>query len=257
LRGFLTATNQPQTKQTIIIMSKLRSDSVFNQLTPEQADSLEGWLFEEGISYKEARERVQKEFNLTTSLSGLRRFYQRLAGERSKESLTDMITVCVEAMGAAQPGVLAGGYLTLALKCAVELLTQSPGIKELTGLMRVMTSAQALEMKRIVFQREEAALKRRVKEWEEEQVKKREQEQRIEEINEACRKAREEKRKAKAVAAEAAKGGAGNIVALDEGRGERSQTAATGEGTAGEMVPTPDAPDIDGAKEAVKPLNAA
>src|SRR5579863_1696062 len=125
-------------------MSKLRSDSVFSQLTPEQTDTLEGWLFEEGISYKEALERVQKEFNLTTSLSGLRRFYQRLAGERSRESLTDTITVCVEAMGAAEPGVLAGGFLTLALKCAVELMAKSPGIRELTALMRVMTSAQAL-----------------------------------------------------------------------------------------------------------------
>jgi len=41
-------------------MSKLRSDSKWNELTAEQRDTLEGWLFEENVSYREALERLQK-----------------------------------------------------------------------------------------------------------------------------------------------------------------------------------------------------
>ena len=43
-------------------MSKLRSDSAWSKLTAEQRETLEGWLFEENIGYKEALERAQKEF---------------------------------------------------------------------------------------------------------------------------------------------------------------------------------------------------
>jgi hypothetical protein len=51
-------------------MNKLRSESVFSQLTPEQVETLEGWLFEENLSYKEALERVQNEFRVEASLRG-------------------------------------------------------------------------------------------------------------------------------------------------------------------------------------------
>src|SRR5580698_9461278 len=98
-------------------MNKLRTDSVFSQLTPEQVETLEGWLFEENLGYKEALERVRQEFNVTGSLSGLRRFYRRLTMERTREELTEMASVCADALATAKTdGTMQAGLLTLAMK---------------------------------------------------------------------------------------------------------------------------------------------
>lgn len=91
------------------------------------------------------------------SQSALARFYQRLAVERSRENLVEIVGACVEATGAVNPpGALQSGLLTLANKCAVQLAVESPDkVKEFTALLRALTSAQGMEMKRIPFQREE------------------------------------------------------------------------------------------------------
>ncbi len=160
-------------------MNKLRTDSVFSQLTPEQVETLEGWLFEENLGYKEALERVQKEFNVAGSLSGLRRFYRRLAMERSREDRVEMASVCADALNTAKmDGTLQAGLLTLGYKCAMELLVQSPEkVREFTALLRALTSAQALEMKRMEFQREEERIKRSVLEYERKEAEQREYQQ--------------------------------------------------------------------------------
>ena len=66
-------------------MGKMRADSAWSKLTAEQRETLEGWLFDENIGYKEALERAQKEFGITSSLSSLADFYQRRARERTPE----------------------------------------------------------------------------------------------------------------------------------------------------------------------------
>jgi hypothetical protein len=183
-------------------MNKLRTDAVFSQLTPEQVETLEGWLFEENLGYKEALERVEKEFNVKGSLSGLRRFYRRLARERSREDLVEMASVCADALATAKTdGTLQAGLLTLGYKCAMELLVQSPErVREFTALLRALTSAQALEMKRIEFQREEDRIKRCALEHERKEAEQREGARLREEREEAQREAREEKRRAKEAA---------------------------------------------------------
>jgi hypothetical protein len=137
-------------------MSKMRSDCVFSKLTPEQADLLEGWLFEENMSYKDALERAQKEFGIGGSLTGLRRFYGRLAKERGRESLTEGMSMCVEAAALGDNAVLRAGLLTMANMCAVQFMTESPrDIKTITALLRALTSAQAQELKRVKSQSED------------------------------------------------------------------------------------------------------
>ena len=180
-------------------MNKLRNDSVFSQLTPEQVELLEGWLFEENLGYKEALERVEKEFQVKGSLSGLRRFYRRLALERSREDLVEMAEVCADALKTLKTdGTMQAGLMALGYKCAMELLVQSPGkVREFTALLRALTSAQALEMKRIEFQREEERIKRCVLEHERKEAEQREWTRLCQEREEARAKAREEKRKAK------------------------------------------------------------
>ena len=98
-------------------MSKMRSDCVFSKLTPEQAELLESWLFEENLSYKDALERAQKEFGIGGSLTGLRRFYGRLAKERGRESLTEAMSMCVEAAALGDNATLRAGLLTMQPIC--------------------------------------------------------------------------------------------------------------------------------------------
>ncbi len=137
-------------------MSKMRSDCVFSKLTPEQADLLEGWLFEENLSYKDALERAQKEFGIGGSLTGLRRFYGRLAKERNKENLADAMSACVAAASLGDDEVLRAGLLSMANVCAVQLLMEPPkDIRQFTALLRAWTSAQAQEMRRIKFEQGE------------------------------------------------------------------------------------------------------
>jgi len=261
--------------QTTIInnMNKLRSDSVFCKLTTEQVEQLEDWLFEEKLGYKEVLEKIEKEFGVKGSQSGLSRFYQRLAVERSQMGLVEMVGACVAATGAAQPsGVLQAGLLTLGYKCAVQFLVESPGkIREFTGLLRALTSAQALELKRVVFEREEA--KRKQSEMEAERKRQEEEEQRqksIREMNEyyAARvKRREERRLAKLAVVQAAEGA---VTPEAETPKPHDESVVTVE--SGGVLPQPDDGawepkvlsgeqreyvDNGAAKEGVKPLNAA
>src|ERR1700749_1786598 len=140
-------------------MSKLRSDCVFSKLTPEQVDRLEGWLFEENMSYKDAFERAQQEFGVGGSLTGLRRFYGHLAKERRREDLTDTMSACVEAAALGDNATLRAGLLAMANMCAVRFMTESPrDIKTITALLRALTSAQGQELRRVKAQKEAARI---------------------------------------------------------------------------------------------------
>lgn len=66
-------------------MSKMRSDSKWNEMTAAQRETLEGWLFEENIGYQEARERLEKEFGMKASMRALSEFYQMTARQRMEK----------------------------------------------------------------------------------------------------------------------------------------------------------------------------
>jgi hypothetical protein len=181
-------------------MNKLRSDSAFCQLTPEQVDVLEGWLFEERIGYPKVLEKLKAEFGLETSLTGVRRFYKRLEMERSRVSLMDVVEMGGLAVEALRSGTLKPGMLVLANKCAFELMMQSsPPVREVTALLRAITSAEAHAMKQTVFEREEQERRERERResW-------RLTPQDIEEEKEELRQERAARRKAKQAAADRA-----------------------------------------------------
>jgi hypothetical protein len=242
-------------------MNKLRNDSVFCKLTPEQIEQLEDWLFEDKLGYKEVLEKIEKEFGVKGSQSGLSRFYQRLALERSELGLVEMVGACVQATGLAQPpGVLQAGLLTLAYKCAVEFLVKSPEkIREFTALLKALTAAQALEMKRIEFQREEDRIKEEKLEKERKAVEMEEYNQRCKVEREEEAKRREERRRAK-LAVKAAEQGQQKSGAV-----ELKVVAQAGEAQpAGEVAEwgvlsreQREYANNSTAKEAVKPLNPA
>jgi len=70
-------------------MRKLRDDSTWNQLTPEQRETLEEWLFDENLGYAETVARVQKEFGLESTIASVGRFYRRRARGRQTEELLE------------------------------------------------------------------------------------------------------------------------------------------------------------------------
>jgi len=67
----------------------MRDDSTWNQLTPEQRETLESWLFDENLGYTKTLERVQKEFGMEATVASLGRFYRRRARERQVEELVE------------------------------------------------------------------------------------------------------------------------------------------------------------------------
>ena len=70
-------------------MRKLRDDSTWNRLTPEQRETLESWLFDENLGYAKTLERVQKEFGTEATIASVGRFYRRRARERQVEELVE------------------------------------------------------------------------------------------------------------------------------------------------------------------------
>lgn len=70
-------------------MRKMRDDSTWNRLTPEQREALESWLFDENLGYEKTVERVRKEFDLETTIASVGRFYRRRARERQIEELVE------------------------------------------------------------------------------------------------------------------------------------------------------------------------
>src|SRR5260370_13239077 len=70
-------------------MNKLRADSTWNELTPEQREKLDEWLFEEEVSYQEARERAQREWGIESSISSVGRYYRRGRNARMLEEMAE------------------------------------------------------------------------------------------------------------------------------------------------------------------------
>jgi hypothetical protein len=70
-------------------MRKMRDDSTWNRLTPEQRETLESWLFDENLGYSKTLVRVQKEFGMEATVASVGRFYRRRARERQVEELVE------------------------------------------------------------------------------------------------------------------------------------------------------------------------
>jgi hypothetical protein len=131
-------------------MGKMRCDSAWAALTPEQRDTLEGWLFDENLGYAEVLERAKKEFGITTSKTSLIRFYQRAAAERAQREFLDLETTVREIngmdvdwrdMGSAAMGLIAKRLLQLSL--------QSPDkVKEMAWLGHVLVENEAQNTRR-------------------------------------------------------------------------------------------------------------
>ncbi len=130
-------------------MSKVRCDSAWNGLTPEQKETVEEWLFEQNLGYDEVLERARKEFGVEASKSGLCRFYRSLARERLKEDLCAAQAIAAEAQGAeVDLATLRGGAVKMIGKRLIDAALNPGEIKELATLANLMLMSEQHEIQR-------------------------------------------------------------------------------------------------------------
>ena len=140
-----------------IRMSKMRSDSKWNELTEAQRETLEGWLFEENIGYQEARGRLEKEFGMQASMRALSEFYQMTARERMEKGFRSVKDIGSE-IGKLEVnlGDLGGTAMVLVAKRMIQLAVDSPDkVLEMASLGRVLVSNEAQETRRRWLEMEE------------------------------------------------------------------------------------------------------
>jgi hypothetical protein len=145
-----TPESQTQSSTIAGTVSKMRSDSTWAGLTPEQRETLEGWLFEENLGYAEVLERVQRDFGVTASKPSLSRYYQRLAAERAQRELLDLKSAVAELRGIGiDRAELSAAIMSLLAKQLLKLLLESPDkVKEMAWLGTVLVGNEAQEIKR-------------------------------------------------------------------------------------------------------------
>jgi hypothetical protein len=137
-------------------ISKLRSDALWNKLTPEQRKTLEHWLFEENLSYTETHERAQKELGLVCARSTIRRIYKQRSKLRGAADVADaqVGALDLESAGADVP-TLRAGNLKLILTRFQEKVVEEAEVKEVAAFGRLMLQSEEREI-----QRERVALAR-------------------------------------------------------------------------------------------------
>jgi hypothetical protein len=131
-------------------LGKLRCDSTWAALTPEQRETLEGWLFEENLGYTEVLERAQKEFGVTGTKMSLTRFYQRVATERAQREFLDLETAIQEMKGLeVNVSEMQAAAMCLVTKRLMKLSLESPEkVREMAWLGNVLVSNEAQNIKR-------------------------------------------------------------------------------------------------------------
>jgi len=126
-------------------MKKSAKNAKWNGLTPAQRDRLEGWLFDERLSYPEALKLARKEFGFAGSVTSLRRFYHRMAEAR-------LLTEAVESAVEARPALSEGEARAVSMKALGNLLvrqiTENPDdIKEWWLLAKLLLQSQENELR--------------------------------------------------------------------------------------------------------------
>jgi hypothetical protein len=102
-------------------MRKTRSNALWNQLSAEQRETLDGWLFEEKLGYVKALVRAKAELGFQGKLSSLKRYYERRQKERTVMEFVDLRKQAVDILGALGD---ASAYRTAAMKLLTGYLLQ-------------------------------------------------------------------------------------------------------------------------------------
>ncbi len=120
-------------------MKKTRADSIWAGISAEQQAVLEGWLFDENLTYREAVERAEKELGVKGSIQSMARFYKKAQTERALRRLNAAKIGSGEITGQNSDKV-EGATLKLLGVSAYELALAGPEklkLNELSWLMKV------------------------------------------------------------------------------------------------------------------------
>jgi hypothetical protein len=128
--------------------AKLRADSNWSGLTGEQRQTLERWLFEENLSYKETLERAKKELGIEASLGSLQRFRRRVIKERTLAAMSEAEESAAEVNGTkASLERLRTSAWKVVGKQFLEKAMEGCDIKELRTLGRLMADSEEREIR--------------------------------------------------------------------------------------------------------------
>jgi len=129
--------------------TKLRADSNWSGLSGEQRQTLERWLFEQNLSYRETLERAQKEFGIEASLASLQRFRRRLIKERTVAAMIEVEESADEVNGtkASLENLRTSAWKVVG-KQFLEKAMEGCDIKELKALGRLMAESEEREIRR-------------------------------------------------------------------------------------------------------------
>ncbi len=131
-------------------MRKMREDSTWNRLTPEQRETLEGWLFEENLGYAKTLERVRQEFGVEATMASLGRFYRRRARERQEEELLEAQEAAFDLkdLPVSVP-VLREAVVKLLHKTVLKLAIEQPGeVEQLVSVAKLLLASDDIEIRR-------------------------------------------------------------------------------------------------------------
>jgi hypothetical protein len=131
-------------------MRKMRDDSTWSQLTPEQRETLESWLFDEKLGYAETLAKIQKHFGVEATIASLGRFYRRRARERQLEELLEAQVAAHELNDLpVSVASLREAVVKLVGKAALILATEQPEqLEQLISITKLLLESEDTDIRR-------------------------------------------------------------------------------------------------------------
>jgi hypothetical protein len=126
-------------------------------LTDAQRETLEQWLFEDGLGYEEALKRAQEEMGYEGSVWGLKRFYKRCAQERLLEEMVESAKEAKEICGAAVDTSLLAEASRRVLGQRFFATLREAGVEDAPKLGKLWVQAEANEVRRQRLEIQKAA----------------------------------------------------------------------------------------------------
>ncbi|HEX3798459.1 MAG TPA: hypothetical protein VH413_07130 [Verrucomicrobiae bacterium] len=144
------------------MLRKSRSDASWNALSPEQQSILEGWLFDNHLSYVKALKRATEELGFTGSLASLKRFYQRKSQERMVRDLAESNRDAAEIDGVKVDAerLQRAGLKILAQKFFRRMRDEEIADVGLTSKLVLQAEANGMKRERLEVQRANQELRR-------------------------------------------------------------------------------------------------
>jgi hypothetical protein len=132
------------------LIRKVRDNSTWSQLLPEQLERLDRWLFDENLGYAKTAARVQKEFGIKATIDSVGRYYRRRARVRQADELVE---AQLAADGLNSLGVdansLRAAVMKLVGKAALNVACEKPeDVEQLASLAQVLLEAEQNDLRR-------------------------------------------------------------------------------------------------------------